>query len=352
MKPAHSFVVPPEEKASLRRRVARYEREIPFSLDPELAVIVASLGIQQEVGTQNDEMARFVFDADTGTAVPRESLKAELIRYGGTHGVRIRAEGHVRLDFRFPGIQSLLHPGLSRAADGTLEALVVFPSIVAAFLRGQGVEPVIVVPWALNTIFGGFHPSDGFYQTNMWELLNVDAIRYASLVEKRQLAFLGTHDLVAHAAGTRGEAWDELSKLGTRVRETLEAYIAGVSSPNVSSLILPYVSGIMLDDLAQPPCYGAESRLIVLEEVLKAIDGATLPPAAPLQLLKFPELYARLIDLARFGEISRVRSEAPVMVRGLVAEIARTSIDHTAPSSTWSNRKTSWRTSSMLTNSR
>ena len=315
----------PAEKEDLRRRLLASDAVVPFSADPDLLTRVAALGMQQEVGTQNDELARFVFDADSDAVVARASLRAELVTYGNEVGVRIWAEGHPRITLRFPGIRALLHPRHCFDADGHLRQLVVFPSVVARWLGTQGVEAVLVKAWALNTVFGGFAPSDGYYQTNMWELSNIDVLQYARLVERRQIAFLGTHDLVAHISGTRGEAWTELAKTATRVRQCIEGYLAGVPDPNLSALILPYVAGIFLDDLAQPPCYGAPSRLAGLDAVLRAIESRALPPGELRYQLRFPESYERLVTLVRFGSDRDVEQQAPGLVAALVAEIHQTS---------------------------
>jgi hypothetical protein len=313
-------------KDSLRKKLLASPEVIPYSRDPRAASLITCLGNQQEVGTPNDELARFLFTPESDRPIPRESLRAELISPGSAFGVRIWAEGFSHLEIRFPKLRGLLHPDYSFHPDGSLKQLVVFPAPIARWLEGQGVTAVLVKPWALNTIFGGFHPSQGYYQTNMWEMFNIDVIRYAGLVERRQVPFLGTHDLVAHVAGTQRAAWDELAPLGGRVRRHLQEYFQGVARPNPGSLILPYIAGIVLDDLAQPPCYGAPSRRHVLEEVLRLIDRSRLDPSPERVLLRFPERYEKLVNLARFGALEDILRKTRSLTEGLVEEILATSV--------------------------
>src|SRR4051812_28937947 len=99
-----------EERESLRRQFLRIDEITPFIKDLKFASAVASLGIMREVGTVNDELARFIFDADRGEVIPLESLKATLVELGGLLGVSIRSNSSARLDIRARGLRELLHP--------------------------------------------------------------------------------------------------------------------------------------------------------------------------------------------------------------------------------------------------
>ena len=104
------YRVTPEEAGLLRRELEHLPEVIPFSKAPELAARVASLGMHREVGTLNDELARFLFDADTGELVQRSAIRSEMVQYHAAVGLRIWVEGHPRLDLRFRGLRPLLHP--------------------------------------------------------------------------------------------------------------------------------------------------------------------------------------------------------------------------------------------------
>ncbi len=81
-----------QELAHLRGELLALPPVTPIVAEPKLTATLAAIGIQQEVGTINDEMARFVYDYDSGQAIARERMRAELVRYRGFTGVRIWAE--------------------------------------------------------------------------------------------------------------------------------------------------------------------------------------------------------------------------------------------------------------------
>ena len=126
-------------------------------------------------------------------------------------------------------------------------------------------------------------------------------------------------------AGTQGAAWSSLALEGEKLGKLLREYFDDAPNPNLSSKFLPYIAGIMLDDLAQPPCYGAETRRLVLREVMKHIHRAQISPADNRVQFKFPETYEKLIQLARFSNQSQVSEQAASLVNRLVKEIHETS---------------------------
>ncbi len=321
------FDLSPEETQSLRGRLMRLPEVILFSDELQLASLVAALGMRREFGTLNDEMARFVFDAVTGKPIPYPELRSELVRLprpkpnGDVIGVRVWAPGHPSLELRFRGIRELLHPRFSFREDGTLYQCVFFPESIARILALQDTELVLVRPWAMNTIFGGFDPAKNYYQTNFWELENNDALRFARLLTRRQVPFLGTHDLVAHIAGVRAGAWKNLAQKATEVHDTLAEYLHKIKVPTISSLVIPYTIGVLLDDLAQPPNYDAPGRHLVINEGLRVLRERAIDPGQTRMLLKFPLAYEKTIRLARDGDAARIRREARPTMDEMVAEI-------------------------------
>lgn len=321
-----SYQMTPERLADLRGSLARLPEVVSFQEEPKLAAWIASLGLQREFGTINDEMARFVFNAESGLPIPREHLKSELVEYQGTIGVRLWAPGHDRLDLRFKGIRALLHPRFSFREDGSLFQCVFFPASIAAILALEGTDLVLVRQWGMNTLFGGFDPAKHYYQTNFWELENNDTLRFAKLIENRRIPFLGTHDLVAHIAGVRQEAWAGLTRTARQVREALEGYFREIRVPTIASLVIPYTVGVLLDDLAQPPNYDAPGRHILIEEGLRAIEARSIDPAEPRILTRFPAAYETVIRLARDPDWVRVRAEARTAMETLTSEIRAHSV--------------------------
>lgn len=310
----------PEKIQSLRRELLSRKSEVtPFREAPRLAEQIASLGICREVGTVNDEIARFLFDARTGEAVVREDLRAELVTLGRHVGVSIWCESSPVMELRIRGLRDLLHPRFSFHPDGTIHRLVVFPAVVAEILRGQGIEAVLVKTWGRNSLFGGFDPSKGYYQTNFWELENNDALLFSQLVKNRELAFLGTHDLVAHIAGAKAEHWPLLVEQATRVHSTIADYFGATKTPSIAALILPYTLGTVLDDLAQPPSYGSKNHAAVLGALLTAVHERHVPADLKTILVEFPAVFQQVIELSR---TKGIENDLP-RVRGTVAELTR-----------------------------
>ena len=329
-----SLIISPAEKAILRREFLKTPEVVPIAADPKFFSFVAALGIHQEIGTIHDELSVFLFDERTGRKIPRETLRSELIEYEGYAGVRIWAEGFDRLDPRVRGMRTLLHPELSHGKDGFIRQLVFFPEVIAKIARLEGAELVSVRPWGINTIFGGFDQSKSYYLGNMFEFINLDAIRYSRLLEKRQIVFLGTHDIVSHIAGIKNSAWPELEARGRAAREVFETYFAGISRPVPQSLILPYALGMLLDDLAQPMNYESGSRRFAVDILMEAIRSRRVDPRSSAYLLKYPPAIEKLILLARADDMEETRSKAAGVLAELLSEIQAHSILSPSISST------------------
>lgn len=293
-----------------------------FASHPKFFAQVASLGLQREIGTVNDEMARFIFDAGSAAPVRLESLKAEFVEWKGLSGLKIFSTDSTRLELRTPGFYDMVHPSLSRNADGTLHSLYIFPELIERIARAEGVELVMVKSWGMNSIFGGFDPKKGYYQTNFWELENNDVLKFADLARQGRLAFMGTHDLIAHVAGVDRRHWPLLKHNASRVYEAVSAHI-GSAKPSIGALVLPYTIGVVLDDLAQPPSYSSPGHIAVLNELLRRLAA---PMARPALLTRFPPSFARVIETSREVGIEKRPERINSVVDDLLSEIASASL--------------------------
>lgn len=307
---------------NLKAKLLRAPKVFSFSSDLELSSWLVSYGIAREVGTVNDELSRFIFDAATGTLVQRQSLKAEMISFRGNVGIRISSKQSSSLEVRIPGFRDLVHPHFSENADGSYHHIVLFPELITKIAALEGVELVIVKPWALNSMFGGFESTESYYATNFWELNTNDSTLFADLLVEKKLAFLGTHDLIAHVAGLKKSAWEELPQMALHVRQGIVSYL-GKGSISIPNLVLPYTAGVILDDLAQPPSYQSYSHRKMLREVLQAMI-ATNKSDAKTVLLKFPLAFEKVIRLSR--EPSLTSDLAKKAVTELRDEVRRTTL--------------------------
>lgn len=275
----------------------------------------------REVGTVNDELARFIFDATTGEPVRRESLRAELVVWNDLFGLRIVSSETDRLELRTTFFYDVVHPALAANGDGTFSALYVFPDIIERIARAEGVDLVFVRPWGLNSIFGGFDPAKGYYQTNFWEIENNDVLRFADLVRHGRLAFLGTHDLIAHIAGVNREAFDALKVSADRLYRTVSAYF-GSAKPSIAASILPYTACVVLDDLAQPPTYGSAGHLRTLRALETEIERQPIAAATPALLTMFPKSFEQVIKASR----TPAADDVEALVAAMVEEIVRATV--------------------------
>lgn len=315
-----------EELSLLQRQFESLPEVTSFRSRPEFSAKIASYGIFREVGTPNDELARFIFDAKSQQPIRRESLKAELVEWNNLFGVHIFSTDSQHLELRIKGFYDVVHPKLSRNEDGTFHSLFVFPEIINEIALTEGVELVLVKSWGMNSLFGGFDPSKGYYQTNLWEIENNDVLKFSDLTRKGQIAFLGTHDLIAHIGGVDRAHWDLLRKIANEVFESLHAYFSLTPNPSVSSLILPYTIGVVLDDLAQPPSYSSAGHLAVLKELLSQVDKRAIPPDLKTMLIQFPSSFQKIIELSRTSGIDLEPGKIKIAVQSMIHEILGASV--------------------------
>jgi hypothetical protein len=315
-----------QELALLRRKFERLGEVTSFSECPELAAEIASHGIRREIGGPNDELARFIFNAEKGRPVALNSLQGELIRWRRLIGVRIHSTESNRLELRTRGFFDVVHPDLSGNGDGTYHSLVIFPEILAKIAQAHGVDLVIVKSWGWNTIFGRFDSSKGYYQTNFWELKSNDVLKFADLVRQGRLALLGTHDVIAHVGGVAKEPWRLLRQDAENVYQSIRSYFSTVGDPSVASLILPYTIGVVLDDLAQPPSYGSASHRFVLNALLERLERREIAADLPVLLSEFPPSFQRIIELSRTPGIETRATDVERAFDELIREIQNASL--------------------------
>ena len=321
-----SIYISTEEKEILRGKFIKLPDVVPFSSDPKYFSRLAALGIHQEIGTIHDELSKFLFDAVSGVKIPAETLRSEMIEFRGYTGVRIWSEGFTRLDPRVRGLWTLLHPELSFDSSGHIYQCVFFPESIMKIAALDDTEIVSVKPWGLNTIFGGFDPSKTYYEGNMWEFINIDAVRYSRLLENRQIVFWGTHDLVSHIAGVKKSAWPELQARGKNARILFEAYFNENRNPVPYALVLPYALGMLLDDLAQPMNYESESRRYIVDLLMTEIRAKRIKANVSPFLLKYPPSIESLILLARSDDVKKTREIAKDTLNQVLNELHQFSL--------------------------
>ncbi|MGZ3825875.1 MAG: hypothetical protein ACXVCR_13035, partial [Bdellovibrio sp.] len=172
-------------------------------------------------------------------------------------------------------------------------------------------------------IFGGFDPSKEFYQTNFWEIENNDSLQFADLIRQRKIAFLGTHDLIAHIAGIDQKHWPLLQEIADKVYNAITNYFSSVLKPSIASLILPYTIGVILDDLAQPPSYSSPGHIAVLNELVDSLSKNQIAADLRTILSDFPIHFQKVIQLSRTKNIENDHFKIVKNVDSLIREIQR-----------------------------
>ena len=289
------FEINKKMKENLKNRVLSMGEVILFKDEPFLTSAVSCLGIMQEVGTLNDELHRHLFFENSTEQPSIASMQSELISWQGHLGVRIWSTEEGRLYVDHPQLLHLIHPEFSQKEKDTVKQIVLFPSVVSQILSLQQVDVAIIKSWSLNTVFDGFGAKDNFYVTNEWEIRQNDGLRMAGFLSRRELAFMGTHDLTAHVAGVDGYVWNDLQILGERLKTPMSA---GESS-SMNHLLVPYIIGVLLDDLAQPIHYGCENRLKTIEYLARLQSWVVRKIPARVNFIHFPKSFSQIIEGAR-----------------------------------------------------
>lgn len=313
------------EIENLRIKFNTFSEVYSFSSDIKFASEIACYGMYREIGTVNDELARFIFNENSGKPVRLTSLKAELVVWDNLFGIRIWSTDTQNLELRTPGFYDVVHPQLSRNEKNELHSLYIFPEIINKIANASGVELVLVKSWGLNSIFGGFDPSKEYYQTNFWELENNDVLQFSELIRNSQIAFMGTHDLIAHIAGIDGSHWSLLKNKADETFITISKYFNSVKKPSIAALILPYTIGVVLDDLAQPPSYSSKSHIAMLDKLLDCLKLNRFPAGISNFLTEFPENFQEIINLSRTAGIENDPHRIQLAIDQLIQEILKKS---------------------------
>ena len=129
-------------------------------------------------------------------------------------------------------------------------------------------------------------------------------------------------------SGIRRPELYHLSRLGQEVADALTEYFAPVDGRPRSraTLILPYLLGVLLDDLAQPANYRSARHERMVGELLDALRARAIDPCVSWRMMRFPEGFGSLIELTRIAsaeDAEDIEREARGKVAALVGEIRR-----------------------------
>jgi len=265
-----------------------------FFSDPVFNSKLICFIIKHEIGTYKDQLFGFLYDKLTGDAIARDKLRVESIEVAKKDGLSVWVDGCTSLGIRLSGFKELLNPIRSFDSEKQLARLVFFPESIAKIAALQEVELVIVRDWAIAELGSIGHKYDPIEERSQ-AIQNRDALVFASLLENRQLPFLGTHDIVAHIAGLEKNSIVKLSKQSKRAKEIVSNFLSKSSSPSQASLILAFTIGVLLDRMAQPPNYNKITAELIMDNLLLFIEKQQTKE-------KFPTQYDRLMEVAFYSD--------------------------------------------------
>ncbi len=302
---ASSFQILAVDLPSRRNLVQRLQSKseiLRFEEDPLLASLCTCLGLEFEVG--NPAFDRLTPYLGGG---PGEAWERALVLRDGEIGIRLRRANGQPLEPRHPDLAHLLDRD-SIDSEGRLSQALFFPRTIAEKYRQRGFHLVIVRDWILNSALSlKAEETVSYLLANEWEIRTRIAETQAPMMTRNELAFFGTHDIVDHLFGADAEHFAALRGVHEKVVHVFNRVMEGPAQQSRAHLLLGYLIGIALDDLAQPRWYGSTTHAAVVEKCLEALlqapiiqGGVEVPEAfhTVAALMRAPGEHASLLQMA------------------------------------------------------
>lgn len=271
---------------------------LPFNDFKDEASQIAILGIINELGGKSDELSPILFSNKTKSLIDPKDLVTEIVFGPEGYGLLISSRVDKVINVQSEQIVELLHPKYSFNSKNEVVQLGIFPKLIAKILEARGVKLEVVIPWVGNSVFTKIPKSKNIYETNIVELRNNDTMNMIKLVKSTALAFLGTHDLVHHIAGAKSGPLLNLKQLACEIESAIEMKIS------TDELVLPYIVGVLFDDLMQPSFYGNNMRIVAIKILLQMIRSNLDTEISANFLSKY---FRKLIEHIRGGELDKFR---------------------------------------------
>jgi hypothetical protein len=287
--------------SSSRRRLAEKLQAgteiLRFEEDPLLASLCACMGLHFEIGDPAYDRLSLFFGVDPAAENP---WRKEIITAGEKIGLRLTRKDGRPLEVRHPDFANLLDAS-SFDEKGELTRLVLFPADIARTYATKGFDLVIVRDWFLNTCLGDDERRVPYLYANRWEIEENIALTQARLLARPQLAFFGTHDIADHLLQLDRDRFESFRPLYDEVLGTFDEVFPAGEKKSGPVLLVSYLLGIVLDDLAQPRWYESrrhEALARMAMPALRALGGARGPTA------DLPPSFHSLVERLRSDETS------------------------------------------------
>jgi hypothetical protein len=288
--PVHVLAIDLASKRNLVQRLQSRDEILRFEQDPLLASLCTCLGLEFEIG--NPAFDRFTPFLG---GEPTDFWQSQLVVRDGEVGIRIeRADGQP-LQPRHPDLAHLLDPD-SLDRNGHLTKAILFPRQIAERYERRGFKLVIVRDWILNSALSlDATKTVSYLVANEWEIRSLISKTQAPMMMRNELAFFGTHDIVDHLFDSDSAAFARGRELYEKVVSVFEQVMGGTTRVSRPHLLLAYLIGVALDDMAQPRWYGSRTHTWVVENCLLALKEA-VEQTGPLDL---PDSFHALAAIMR-----------------------------------------------------
>lgn len=253
---------------------------VPVNANDTSSLLVC-YSILRELGGLNDELAQFIYDDAQGRPVDRRALSGEIGFLDGDYCIRISSALSQKISISIPWLQEL--------AQCRGEDILISPAKIASKIRFKGLAPVIVRDWLNRAIFSDFDPKKMSYRDQLWVLRNNEVMLYSEIVASDKIIFQDLHDITAHIAGLNYDGYRFAGNVAAHVHQKLKSYFGPSGRGNLTSQLVPFLIGVILDGLTQSMIYYSENRRMAIEELLSSMDSLGIDPQSKLLLKGFPK---------------------------------------------------------------
>ncbi|OGT56409.1 MAG: hypothetical protein A3F14_06325 [Gammaproteobacteria bacterium RIFCSPHIGHO2_12_FULL_43_28] len=274
----------------LKAWLCQQEDIISFFHNLQQSTLIVSHTIQQEIGGINDNLARYLYEADTEKKIERVNLHSALCEYDGMIGVSVTNKNSADIRITLPGFNEF-----TRFIPG---GFVILPALAAAYLVRENIEPVLVKRWLMQTTFSPFNPKTDLYQDQLWVLSENHALIYSERIASCQIVLQGIHDMADHAANAKISGWKKAIPIATEMCYQLTNYFHPYQQGNIPSHLISFAAGTILDELVQVSYYGSMGRITTIQALLAKLNKTEINPHAVLALKDFPVSVDHVIAVA------------------------------------------------------
>ena len=225
------------------------------------------------------------------------------------------------------GISDLRNIADSLQVGEAFQRITFYPNEIASSIAGSGFALAFVPAWAKETSFDEARVKARNYGLDFgskkgWANVPRDAVLFCTLIERRLLPFVGTHDLVHHISDFRRLDWEPRLARAVSGRRTLTDYFAMTPKFSTGTLLLPMALGTSIDLLAQPTAREIEASLEVGVDHISRFLGRYGGQFSTLGALrKIPDRYVCLMDCLKTGDGPLADREVPRILEELRTEL-------------------------------